>query len=36
MSDGNHVTVDAPFDDTVQRVRQELQAEAFGVLTEVA
>lgn len=35
MSYGNRVTVDAPFADAVERVRQELQAEGFGVLSEI-
>ena len=35
MSYGNTVTVDAPYADTVQRVRDELKAEGFGVLTEI-
>jgi uncharacterized protein (DUF302 family) len=35
MSYGNSITVDAPFADTVERVRDELQAEGFGVLTEI-
>ena len=35
MSYGNAVTVNAPFADTVQRVRDELKAEGFGVLTEI-
>ncbi|MFN0285043.1 MAG: DUF302 domain-containing protein [Kineosporiaceae bacterium] len=35
MSYGTQVTVDAPYADTVQRVRDELQAEGFGVLTEI-
>ena len=35
MSYGNAVTVDAPYADTVQRVRDELKAEGFGVLTEI-
>ena len=35
MSYGNRVTVGAPFADTVERVRAELAAEGFGVLTEI-
>jgi uncharacterized protein (DUF302 family) len=35
MSYGTQVVVDAPYADTVQRVRDELQAEGFGVLTEI-
>ncbi len=35
MSYGTKVTVDAPYADTVHRVREELQAEGFGVLTEI-
>jgi uncharacterized protein (DUF302 family) len=35
MSYGNSITIDAPFADTVERVRDELQAEGFGVLTEI-
>jgi uncharacterized protein (DUF302 family) len=35
MSYGNAITVNAPFTDTVQRVRDELKAEGFGVLTEI-
>jgi uncharacterized protein (DUF302 family) len=35
MSYGNSITIDAPFTDTVQRVRDELKAEGFGVLTDI-
>jgi uncharacterized protein (DUF302 family) len=35
MSYGNSVTVSAPFADTVDRVRDELKIEGFGVLTEI-
>lgn len=35
MSYGKSITVAAPFDETVQRVREELNAEGFGVLTEI-
>ena len=35
MSYGNSVTVAASFADTVERVRSELKAEGFGVLTEI-
>jgi uncharacterized protein (DUF302 family) len=35
MSYGSAVTVDRPFADTVQLVRDELQTEGFGVLTEI-
>ena len=35
MSYGNSITVNAPFADTLQRVRAELQSEGFGVLTEI-
>jgi uncharacterized protein (DUF302 family) len=35
MSYGNATTVPAPFADTLQRVRDELKAEGFGVLTEI-
>ena len=35
MSYGHHVTVSAPFADTVTRVREELKREGFGVLTEI-
>jgi uncharacterized protein (DUF302 family) len=35
MSYGNTTTVNAPFADTVQRLRDELKAEGFGVLTEI-
>ena len=35
MSYGNATTVQAPFADTVKRVRDELKAEGFGVLTEI-
>ena len=35
MSYRHAVTLDAPFDDTVARVRDELAAEGFGVLTEI-
>lgn len=35
MAYGNAVTVDAPFAETVARVREELKAEGFGVLTEI-
>ena len=34
MSYGNAVTVKATFAETTQRVRDELKAEGFGVLTE--
>jgi uncharacterized protein (DUF302 family) len=32
---GIHRTIDAPFEQVVQRVTQALQAEGFGVLTEI-
>jgi uncharacterized protein (DUF302 family) len=35
MSYGTKVTVRSPYADTVQRVRDELRAEGFGVLTEI-
>lgn len=35
MGYGNAVTVDAPFTDALARVRDELKAEGFGVLTEI-
>ena len=35
MSYGTAVTVDAPFQDTLARVRRELAEEGFGVLTEI-
>jgi len=35
MSYGNSITIDAPFADTVERVREELKVEGFGVLTEI-
>ena len=35
MSYGIAVDVAAPFTDTVERVREELKAEGFGVLTEI-
>lgn len=35
MSYGNSITVDAPFAETVERVRTELKTEGFGVLTEI-
>jgi uncharacterized protein (DUF302 family) len=35
MSYGNSITIDASFADTVARVRDELAAEGFGVLTEI-
>lgn len=35
MSYGNSTIVNAPFADTVQRVRDELQTEGFGVLAEI-
>jgi uncharacterized protein (DUF302 family) len=35
MSYSNSITVDAPFEDTLERVRDELKAEGFGVLTEI-
>ena len=35
MAYGSSVTIDAPFADTVERVRTELKSEGFGVLTEI-
>lgn len=35
MAYGTSITVDAPFAPTVQRVREELRTEGFGVLTEI-
>lgn len=35
MSYGTSTTVPAAFADTVQRVREELKTEGFGVLTEI-
>lgn len=35
MSYGTTISVNAPFATTVQRVRDELKAEGFGVLTEI-
>ncbi len=35
MSYGSTVTVDAPFPDTVARVRAALAGQGFGVLTEI-
>jgi uncharacterized protein (DUF302 family) len=35
MSYGQSVTISTPFAETVERVREELQAEGFGVLTEI-
>ena len=35
MTYGSSITVDRPFAETVERVRSELQAEGFGVLTEI-
>lgn len=35
MSYGNHITTTAPFAETLARVRDELKAEGFGVLTEI-
>ena len=35
MSYGKAIMVSAPFAETVRRVREELQAEGFGVLTEI-
>ena len=35
MTYGNSITIDAPFADTVERVREELKVEGFGVLTEI-
>ena len=35
MSYGKFVTVAAPFTETVQRMREELSTEGFGVLTEI-
>lgn len=35
MAYGKSVTVSAPFTETVQRVRDELKSEGFGVLTEI-
>jgi uncharacterized protein (DUF302 family) len=35
MSYGNAITVNGSFAETVDRVREELKAEGFGVLTEI-
>jgi uncharacterized protein (DUF302 family) len=35
MTYGTGITIDRPFAETVERVRSELQAEGFGVLTEI-
>lgn len=35
MGYGRSITVSTPFAETVQRVREELRAEGFGVLTEI-
>ncbi len=35
MSYSNSITVNAPFADTARRLRDELKAEGFGVLTEI-
>ena len=35
MSYGTATTVDAPFAQTLDRVRQELATQGFGVLTEI-
>ena len=35
MTYGTTVTLDRPFAETVDRVREELKAEGFGVLTEI-
>jgi uncharacterized protein (DUF302 family) len=35
MSYGNSITISAPFAATVERVREELKTEGFGVLTEI-
>lgn len=35
MSYGKSITVAAPFTETVQRMREELSTEGFGVLTEI-
>jgi uncharacterized protein (DUF302 family) len=35
MSYGTSITLDAPFTDTVERVRAALGAQGFGVLTEI-
>jgi len=32
---GMHRTIDAPFDEVIDRVTKALQAEGFGVLTEI-
>ena len=35
MSYGTSITISAPFAETLARVREELKAEGFGVLTEI-
>lgn len=35
MSYGKSITIAAPFAETVQRVREELSTQGFGVLTEI-
>lgn len=35
MADGNSITVQLDFADTVARVREALQSEGFGVITEI-
>jgi uncharacterized protein (DUF302 family) len=35
MSYGTTIMVKTPFEETLQRVREELRAEGFGVLTEI-